>query len=140
MNVYGELTRAQLENLAADPTLATVTKGRLWYRTDLTAPKIDLGGSADTLALLSLAQTLLDVYKRQPLESVTRYEVIIKTSSEKSVESSITKREATSNHFSNPSNSMTTPLPSTSWKKRGSRRFRRTNRRCTMSTKQTVGA
>jgi hypothetical protein len=60
MNVYGELTRAQLENLAADPTLATVTKGRLWYRTDLTAPKIDLGGSADTLALLSLAQTLLN--------------------------------------------------------------------------------
>lgn len=57
MNVYGELTRAQLENLSADPSLAAATAGRLWYRTDLTVPKIDLGGSADTLALLALAQT-----------------------------------------------------------------------------------
>lgn len=57
MNVYGELTRAQIENLTSDPSLAAVTKGRLWMRTDLSTLKVDLGGSADTLAMLAAAQT-----------------------------------------------------------------------------------
>jgi hypothetical protein len=57
MNVYGELTSAQLENLAADPTLATLRKGRLWFRTDLSSLKVDLGGSAETLAMLAATQT-----------------------------------------------------------------------------------
>jgi hypothetical protein len=46
MNVYGELTKAQLENLTADPTLSTARKGRIWYRTDLTAAFVDTGGTA----------------------------------------------------------------------------------------------
>lgn len=46
MNVYGELTKAQLENLTADPTLSSVRKGRIWYRTDLTAAFVDTGGTA----------------------------------------------------------------------------------------------
>lgn len=57
MNVYGELTRAQFENLAADPSLAAAIKGRVWMRTDLTSLKVDLGGSADTFALLAASQS-----------------------------------------------------------------------------------
>jgi hypothetical protein len=57
MNVYGELTLAQLENLTADPTLSAQRKGRLWWRSDLSTAKVDLGGSADTLAMLAATQT-----------------------------------------------------------------------------------
>lgn len=43
MNIYGELTRAQLENLSAAPTPAL--KGRAWWRTDVTggAVEVDTG-------------------------------------------------------------------------------------------------
>jgi hypothetical protein len=54
MNVYGELSNAQLENLTSDPAASTVTPGRMWMRTDLSLPKINLGANVDTL-LLALA-------------------------------------------------------------------------------------
>jgi hypothetical protein len=56
MNVYGELTSAQLENLSSDPTLSAQRAGRLWWRTDLSQARVDLGGTADTLASLAAAQ------------------------------------------------------------------------------------
>lgn len=58
MNVYGELTRAQLENRTSDPSLSSHTKGLMWYRTDLSTIKTDLGGSTDTLAFIAATQTL----------------------------------------------------------------------------------
>jgi hypothetical protein len=67
MNVYGELTRAQLENLTADPTLATASKGRMWMRTDLSTIKIDLGGTADTLAMLAATQTFSNKSYSDPI-------------------------------------------------------------------------
>lgn len=43
MNVYGELIRAQLENLTANPSPALA--GRLWWRTDLNRAYVDWGGA-----------------------------------------------------------------------------------------------
>jgi hypothetical protein len=43
--IYGQLERAQIENVSADPTSGGLSAGRIWFRTDLTKLKI-YNGSA----------------------------------------------------------------------------------------------
>lgn len=58
MAIYGELYRAQLEYLGADPAGSPGLSGRMWYRSDLTLPRIDRGASVDSFVLAAATQTL----------------------------------------------------------------------------------
>jgi hypothetical protein len=59
MNVFGELIRAQIENLAADPTGGGLTpKGRIWIRTDTNELKYSNATVAKTVLDTDSSQTV----------------------------------------------------------------------------------
>ncbi len=58
MKVFGQLEKAQLENLTADPTGAGLVAGIIWYRTDQKLFKVYDGAAVQTFVDLNTAQTL----------------------------------------------------------------------------------
>lgn len=58
MKVYGQLERAQIEVLAADPTGADLVAGRMWFRSDTLRFKVYDGAAVKEFVDLIEAQTL----------------------------------------------------------------------------------
>ena len=56
--IFGQLEKAQLENLTVDPSGAGLVPGRIWYRTDSKLYKVYDGVAVQTFVDLSTAQTL----------------------------------------------------------------------------------
>lgn len=59
MKVYGQLERAQIEALSADPTGTGLVQGRVWFNTTVGEYKYYDGSATQVLADIASAQTLL---------------------------------------------------------------------------------
>lgn len=55
MKIFGQLEKAQLENLTADPTGAGLIPGRIWYRSDTNEVKYYDGAIVQTISGASAA-------------------------------------------------------------------------------------
>ncbi len=66
MQVFGELQRAQIENLSADPTGTGLVQTRVWYNTTSGEFKFYDGAATRVLADLDTAQTILNKILTDP--------------------------------------------------------------------------
>lgn len=71
MNIFGELTRAQLELRTDDVTPAL--PGRVYWRTDSSLFKVDTGAAIKTLVDANTAQTLTNKTVTQPVLQLQQY-------------------------------------------------------------------
>jgi hypothetical protein len=77
MKVYGQLERAQVENLTADPTGTGLVSGRVWFNSTVGEYKYYDGSATQVLADLASAQTLLLKTLTDPtFDASTIYEAI----------------------------------------------------------------
>ena len=74
MKVYGQLERAQIEVLAADPTGSDLVIGRLWFRSDTQRFRVYDGSTIIEFVDLLSAQTLQNKILASPTLQTPRIE------------------------------------------------------------------
>jgi len=85
VKVYGQLERAQIENLTADPTGVNLVVGLVWFRTDLNLFRWYDGAQVREAVDLDSAQTLINKTLTAPIMSdpeisgVTTYSEVVGT-------------------------------------------------------------